>query len=128
MENKMEVLKHILKLLPSIGVVIFLTTLGGTSKYFIDIPSVAIILVLPTLLLLVNYKFNEILKFHKLAFAKTATSTKEIEQGITMFKSLGQYYILIAALGFLTGMVHVLANIGNPSEIGPPLAVAILTY
>jgi flagellar motor component MotA len=124
----MNALKHFLKLLPAIIGVIFIATFFGTADYFLDIPSILIVLILPLLLLLVNFKVSDIVQYHQLAFSEKKNDIIEIKKALIMFRSLGNYFMLIGGLGFLIGIVQVLAHISTPAEIGPPLAIALLTF
>ncbi|MBX2886871.1 MAG: MotA/TolQ/ExbB proton channel family protein [Granulosicoccus sp.] len=47
--------------------------------------------------------------------------------GITMFKSVGEAAPAMGMIGTLIGLVQMLANMEDPKQIGPAMAVALLT-
>jgi chemotaxis protein MotA len=52
---------------------------------------------------------------------------KEHKTGYSMFSSMGAYAPAFGMVGTLIGLVQMLANLDDPSTIGPKMAVAMIT-
>ena len=79
-------------------------------------------------MLLPNFCIAEVLHNHKVAFTDDNIDDKELKSAISMFKSLETNFIIIGTVGFIIGIVQVLANLSEPALLGKALAVAILTF
>ncbi|MBL8575428.1 MAG: MotA/TolQ/ExbB proton channel family protein [Hyphomicrobiaceae bacterium] len=51
----------------------------------------------------------------------------ELEEGARVFKAIGDSAPAFGMIGTLVGLVQMLANMSDPSKIGPSMAVALLT-
>jgi chemotaxis protein MotA len=51
----------------------------------------------------------------------------ELEEGARVFKAIGDSAPAFGMVGTLVGLVQMLANMSDPSKIGPAMAVALLT-
>ena len=52
---------------------------------------------------------------------------KGLDTGANMFASMGAYAPAFGMIGTLIGLVQMLANLDDPSSIGPKMAVAMIT-
>ena len=52
---------------------------------------------------------------------------KQLGIGATIFKNMGAYAPAFGMIGTLIGLVQMLANLDDPSSIGPKMAVAMIT-
>lgn len=58
---------------------------------------------------------------------KMGMVSKENKSGATMFTVMGAYAPAFGMIGTLIGLVQMLANLDDPSTIGPKMAVAMIT-
>ncbi len=58
---------------------------------------------------------------------KMALTKKGLDVGSDMFSSMGSYAPAFGMIGTLIGLVQMLANLDDPSSIGPKMAVAMIT-
>ncbi len=58
---------------------------------------------------------------------KMDLTKKNLDIGSTMFSKMGAYAPAFGMIGTLIGLVQMLANLDDPSSIGPKMAVAMIT-
>ena len=58
---------------------------------------------------------------------KMSLTKKGLDTGANMFASMGAYAPAFGMIGTLIGLVQMLANLDDPSSIGPKMAVAMIT-
>ena len=58
---------------------------------------------------------------------KMSLTKKGLDTGSNMFSSMGAYAPAFGMIGTLIGLVQMLANLDDPSSIGPKMAVAMIT-
>ena len=58
---------------------------------------------------------------------KMALTKKGLDTGANIFSSMGSYAPAFGMIGTLIGLVQMLANLYDPSSIGPKMAVAMIT-
>jgi chemotaxis protein MotA len=58
---------------------------------------------------------------------KMALTKKKLDVGADIFASMGSYAPAFGMIGTLIGLVQMLANLDDPSSIGPKMAVAMIT-
>jgi chemotaxis protein MotA len=58
---------------------------------------------------------------------KMALTKKGLDTGANLFSSMGSYAPAFGMIGTLIGLVQMLANLDDPSSIGPKMAVAMIT-
>jgi chemotaxis protein MotA len=58
---------------------------------------------------------------------KMELTKKNLDIGSTMFSKMGAYAPAFGMIGTLIGLVQMLANLDDPSSIGPKMAVAMIT-
>ncbi|MCP3873207.1 MAG: motility protein A [Desulfobacteraceae bacterium] len=58
---------------------------------------------------------------------KMALTKKNLDVGSNIFESMGAYAPAFGMIGTLIGLVQMLANLDDPSSIGPKMAVAMIT-
>ncbi len=58
---------------------------------------------------------------------KMELTKKALDKGSDMFSSMGTYAPAFGMIGTLIGLVQMLANLDDPSSIGPKMAVAMIT-
>ena len=112
-----------------LGVALILTGICMRAQLgnFVDIPSVAIVTGCTVLFTFAHHSVGQTLK----AF-RAAISGKEVSaaDGQTYVRILSTTRVLASGsgiLGSLIGLVSMLANMSDPTAIGPAMAVALLT-
>lgn len=58
---------------------------------------------------------------------KMELTKKNLDTGSTIFSNMGAYAPAFGMIGTLIGLVQMLANLDDPSSIGPKMAVAMIT-
>lgn len=58
---------------------------------------------------------------------KMALTKKNLDTGVAVFEGMGSYAPAFGMIGTLIGLVQMLANLDDPSSIGPKMAVAMIT-
>ena len=58
---------------------------------------------------------------------KMALTKKNLDTGVGIFEGMGSYAPAFGMIGTLIGLVQMLANLDDPSSIGPKMAVAMIT-
>ncbi|OGR13664.1 MAG: flagellar motor protein MotP [Desulfobacterales bacterium RIFOXYA12_FULL_46_15] len=58
---------------------------------------------------------------------KMALTKKNLDTGVKVFQGMGSYGPAFGMIGTLIGLVQMLANLDDPSSIGPAMAVAMIT-
>ncbi len=58
---------------------------------------------------------------------KMSLTKKKLDVGANIFSSMGAYAPAFGMIGTLIGLVQMLANLDDPSSIGPKMAVAMIT-
>ncbi len=103
--------------------------LAGSSKIsiFIDLPSLAVTLVLSLAMLFSHFSWKEISAAYKNSLEKRAATENEIRVSVLVFESFQKYLIYSAVLAFLIGLVCIFSSFKNMEEMGRGLAVCILS-
>ncbi|MFW5743081.1 MAG: hypothetical protein ACOC6J_07655 [Spirochaetota bacterium] len=111
----------------AVFVVMTLTT-GGAFIHFASVQSL-ILVVVPTLALsLANFSLGELGRCFSVGFTRGPADRTELLGARAYFDALGKYLIVSGFIGFFTGAIILLANLGgDPSVIGSGTAVALLT-
>jgi len=58
---------------------------------------------------------------------KMSLTKKNLDTGVKVFQGMGSYGPAFGMIGTLIGLVQMLANLDDPSSIGPAMAVAMIT-
>lgn len=117
-----------------IGLVVFLVILMGISSFsgapmaFVDFPSIIVILGISLPILLASGLTKDLLRGFKVMHQRENQFTAiELRRTLSALKMTRHTLILAGGLGTLIGTVGMLSQLSNPSQIGPNMAVALLT-
>jgi len=102
---------------------------GGSIGQFINMPSILIVLGLSYFLGIAAYgwrDFNYSVKALLFVYRRKVPSTLGIRH-VNIIRNMRWYIMSSGLLGFLVGLVQMLANLDDPAAIGPAAAVAMLT-
>jgi len=94
---------------------------------YIDFLSMFIVLFCPMVLLISNYTLSEVRLNFTIGFKRDSFDPVELKNGLLFFTALQIYFILSGLMGVFIGIIAVLANLGNPEEIGSGLALCLIT-
>ncbi len=101
-------------------------TSGCKLRTFCDYPSAAIVLGCTLLLTIGVFGWKGMLGSFQTLFAGRSSSN-ECENAIAIFRFGAGFALAAGFLGTLIGLIHILANMDDPSRIGAGMAIALLT-
>jgi flagellar motor component MotA len=98
---------------------------GGKILFFMNAASLGFTLLIPILLLISTYSFKDLAD----VFTHCSLNKKELKPdlAILVFSSIQRNLYITAAVGFLTGSIVILANLGDKTAAGSGAAIALLT-
>ena len=99
---------------------------GSWIAFYLDIPSLLIILVFDLLFSVCLYGAVPSGQYFRAVFQKEPEEPLR-QQAIRYFRSMAGYTLAVGLMGFILGMIAVLANLEDTSSVGPNLAVGIIT-
>ena len=100
----------------------------GNLAYFIDLPSL-IIVVIPTLGLAIgNFSWKTYKKTWSIPFGNPENyEQSELIETHKCVNYMGNMFVIMGLIGSLIGVVLILQNIDEPKMVAPAAAIAILT-
>ena len=112
-----------------LGIIIILSRimLGGDLGMFIDLPSICIVLGITVCFSFASHSVSGTVKAFAAAITLEKQSPAEVGQHIRVLSTVRVLANGSGVLGMLIGFVNMLANLADPSAIGPAMAVALLT-
>ena len=112
------------------GVGIFIVAIiftGASITVFIYPESIIIVVFAPAFLTIAVYGLPTFARSFKIAFREATASRKELQTGIKLFGALQRYLLLTGLITTMIGLVAMLANLVDATQIGPNLALALIT-
>ena len=97
-----------------------------TILLFVDLQSISFVLLCTLFFGLAQNSFKTIYMAHHVALTGYKVSNKDAHMCIEILSSFRALYLITGGAGFIIGLVKMLANLSDPNEIGPALAVAFL--
>ena len=97
------------------------------ASVILDLPSLLIVLVGAFLFTSSAHGASGLLRALGAAFSEDPLSIEDCQQHRRVLESLRNAICATGAAGFLLGLIAILANLADPSAIGPAMAVAMLT-
>lgn len=94
--------------------------------YFIDLPTLVIILVLSISMLFFSDQWQDFMRGLKISFLREEATTKELKSSLSAICSFRSYAIYAGLITILTGITIMLRYLEDSASIGPALSVAIL--
>ncbi len=115
-----------------IGMIVWIALLvfgmGSFVPLFVDAPSVIIVIIPALVVSIFGTSFRTFGKSLKIVYSKAAPKDEaETEQCALFFMLLGNIAVIGGVIGTLIGGVIMLQNLDDPKQIGPALAIAVLT-
>ena len=95
------------------------------SFLFLDIPVIFIVLILGYLLSFWAHGFNGVAKAYRCAVS--GGTRLELEKARVVLSALQRNFIFCASFGVITGIIAVLANIGDLSVVGQAMAATLIS-
>ena len=95
--------------------------------YFIDVSSLVMVVVPAVSFAVASASFRELRTALKSAFVrKIPSDPADVRRSAAVLFVLGNISAFMGVLGFLVGVVLLLQNLSDPSQIGPALAIALI--
>jgi len=101
--------------------------LGGPAAVFFDLPSLFIVVVVGFAFSVAAHGMGGMVAALAAGFRSSALQDEDTEFCAICLQTLRSSLCAAGAAGFLIGLVKMLANMSDPSAIGPAMAVACLT-
>ena len=120
--------KFWLPILVVVGMLVYIPLV--TNSWFwplLDLPSLLIMLVLAPLPPCLIHGAANIATAFKAPFA-TSTSRRELQTSLAFFQALSGSVFGFAACAASIGVIAMMRNLEDPTQIGPNMAVAILSF
>ncbi|MBU0550484.1 MotA/TolQ/ExbB proton channel family protein [Myxococcota bacterium] len=95
---------------------------SGDLAIFIDLPSILLVTLAPPLIVIGHHGMRGFIRA-----LQVGAGAKPEEESPRVLQSLRDLSCAAGAIGFLIGLVQLLANLDDPTRVGPALAVAMLT-
>ncbi|MDL2263137.1 hypothetical protein LJC31_00635 [Synergistaceae bacterium OttesenSCG-928-I11] len=102
-----------------------IVTMGGRFAYFVDVPSLMVVLVFPFLYQSALYGFGGVARAFRAPGDPDATAA-ELRASVAFFRSYGRATWLFALFASISATIAMLGDIANPATWGPYLAVVLL--
>lgn len=100
---------------------------GAPASLFLNLPSLVIVLVIAVALSLCTFGPAEILRYFAIAFSGDGNDQRELREGVVFFRALQWYLIAGGLIGFMIGLITLLAGLQNATSVGSGTAIALLT-
>ncbi len=110
-----------------IGLIISGILMGGSIALFINLPSVAIVVGFTVFFTFAYHSAGKTLEAFFTAFGKEKLPADEAQQHLRVLWTARSLASASGVIGSLIGFVNMLANMDDPKNIGPAMAVALLT-
>ena len=101
--------------------------LGGAVHLFIDYPSLTIVLGITCFFTFAHHTAGGTVAAFKAALSNQALTVEEMQRHERVLSTMRTLASAAGVLGSLIGFVNMLANLDDPKNIGPAMAVAMLT-
>lgn len=123
----MNTVRHAIPVLAALTL-IYLGSAFSASSFLVivDPPSALLVIGIPLLLLKAGWSFRGMGAAFRHALSSAATKA-ELEDARLFFATAFRYLMVTGPLVFLLGIIAMLGNVGDPSKIGPNLAVALIS-
>ena len=100
---------------------------GAPARVFLNLPSFLVVVVIALALSLCSFSPAEIARYFAISFRQEGVSAQEIHGGVVFFRALQWYLIVAGLIGFLIGLITILAGLQSASSIGSGTALSLLT-
>jgi len=100
---------------------------GGTFGMYVNAPALIIVVLLPSFIVSGVFGPRTYFRSFRLAFAGTEATVEELKTGVALFSLLGKSYLLTGFITTMIGIVAILGELKETSELGIPVAIALLT-
>lgn len=119
---------YLIWMLLSVGVFIVAIIFTGANITVFVYPEALIIVVFaPTFLTIAVYGLPAFGRSFRIAFRGVASSRKELNTGVKLFGTLQRFLLLTGLVTTMIGLIAMLANLVDESQIGPNLSLALIT-
>ena len=100
----------------------------GYLLYFVDLPSLLLIVILPVGLTIGNFSWKIYKKTWSIPFGNPENfEQSELIETHKCVNYMGNMFVIMGLVGPLIGVVLLLQNLDDPKMVGPAAAIAIMT-
>lgn len=126
----MKVVKLVSGFLFMIAVIAITVVLlsGSNLFFFLDLPSLLLVLICPFVLILIQYGPASIGRNFSIALDDISVEKREASSAEYYFQTWGIYVLLTGGIFFIVGIIMVLSNIQDKETIGAGLACSLITF
>jgi flagellar motor component MotA len=110
-----------------VGTILMGIAFGGTVELFVDAPSFLIVFGITTFFTFAYHSAGSTVEAFAAALINEPIAADESRQHIRVLSTARVLASRSGVMGTLIGMVNMLANMDDPTAIGPAMAVALLT-
>ncbi|MBT3273119.1 MAG: hypothetical protein HN368_08205 [Spirochaetales bacterium] len=119
---------YFIGLLLSLGMMaVAVLSAGADFGAFISLPAFIVVIFTPALLIISMFGLSVFGRSFSVAFHGVAATQKELETGIRLFRAFQNCLMLIGFITSLIGLISILAMLMDATQIGPNLALALIT-
>jgi flagellar motor component MotA len=108
------------------GIILALFFAGVTPLALLDLPSFFLTVVVPLLFMFVVYGFKETGAALSAPFKKD-TDKDQLAKAAAFIKLYGKSTCVMGIIGVLTGIIVMFANLDDKSQVGPSVALALVS-
>jgi flagellar motor component MotA len=108
------------------GIVSTIFVSGSTLWYYIDIPSLIIVGILPFLFVSIIFGYREMVSAFSV-LSRKETEREKLIKAYDFFKMYGKVTWIMGFIAVIVGVVAILANLEDKTALGPNLALALIS-
>ena len=124
----MKLLRYIVTFILFLAVLTFTLWMSRSDvRWFLDIPSLALILLWAFILGLSRFSAADMGRAFRAAWSGAPVSRKERERAVVYFRFLGRSLLCGGAAGTLIGIISMFSSLDDPARTGMWLSVALIT-
>ncbi|HUX14088.1 MAG TPA: MotA/TolQ/ExbB proton channel family protein [Spirochaetia bacterium] len=109
-----------------LGIAALAWVLAGGLSMYLDLPSLAVILLLPLPLLVATFPLREIRNAFFCVFHH-AVDGSELRNALVVFSTMERLLLLAGLFGVISGLIGIFSHISSAEMIGRGIALALLT-
>jgi len=111
----------------AVGLIGAAIALGGPAAIFVNLPSAMVVFGGLVFCLLAHFSFAQVKAAFTAPFSSAPLEAEARKSAVAVLTSARMIAVGLGCVGSLIGLVQMLANMDDPSAIGPAMAVALLT-
>jgi len=115
-------------LILSIGMLILgIVFAGAVLGLYFNVPAFIIVVFLPAFMVIGVFGLQTFLRSFRLAFDGTEATAEQLTTGAALFSMLGRSLLLTGFITTMIGLIAMLGELRDKSELGRTVAIALIT-